>query len=215
MTTLDISLKTIALSALLAVSGAWAAPGDDLVHWYGGQSNSFWGLSNSVGVRGTLPGAFSPPGSNAESLNALRQYGGYRISDAFAIEGAQTQFSGNAAGCDPNLGGEANHACANAAWSLSGIATLPVASGLSLYGKLGLHYWQRGFQDESAHRNADEPGGLGKVYGVGLSYDLSKSVTFHAESERYSELAGHNATGPNASVGLDSSVHSIGLSVKF
>ena len=219
MTTLDISLKTLALSALFAAGGASAAlpGGPPLEQWYGGQSTGFWGLSSSVGVRGALPGAFSPPGSNSESLNALRQYGGYRISDAFAIEGAQTQFGANAAGgCESSGVGEANLACSHSAWSLSGVASVPVTSGLSLYGKLGLQYWQRGFQEpDPAHRNADEPGSLGKVYGVGLSYDLNKSVSFHAESERYSELGGNNATGPNASVGLDSSVHSIGLSIKF
>lgn len=216
MTTLDISLKTLALSALFAVSSAGATPPGEppLAHWYGGQNNGFWGLSSSVGVRGALPGAFSPPGSNSDSLNALRQYGGYRISDAFAIEGSQTQFGKNTVGCESG-GNEANLACSHSAWSLSGIASVPVTTGLSFYGKLGLHYWQRGFPDDVARRNADDPGNLGKVYGVGLSYDFSKSVSLHAESERYSELAGSNSSGPNGSVGLDSSVHSIGLSIKF
>ncbi|MEO8164522.1 MAG: outer membrane beta-barrel protein [Betaproteobacteria bacterium] len=219
MPTRDASLKTLALSAVLVAGSAISAHGDDpsLASWYGGQSTGFWGLSNSVGVRGDLPGAFAPPGRNADTLNAQRLYGGYRISDAFAIEGSQTQFGATAGGCNGESRGrgDAYQSCGSSAWSLAGIATVPVTTGLSLYGKLGLHYWQRGFQDDAAHRNADDPGNLGKVYGIGLSYDLSKSVSFHAESERYSELAGNNSMGPNASIGLDSSVHSIGLSIKF
>ncbi|HEX9451560.1 MAG TPA: outer membrane beta-barrel protein [Burkholderiales bacterium] len=215
MPTLDSSLKTLILAVLVAAVGAAFAQGDD--QWYGGQSTGFWGLNNSVGVRGSLPGTFNPPGTNPESLNAQRQYGGYRISNAFAIEGSQTQFGSNSSGCNGDPGtGDANHSCYGSAWSLSGVATLPLQSGLSLYGRLGLHYWQKGYQDESnGHRNVDEPGGIGKVYGVGLSYGLTKSITVHAESERYSELIGNSASGPGLGLGLDSSVHSIGLSIKF
>jgi OmpA-like transmembrane domain len=214
MPTPDSSLKTLLLAVLVAAAGVALAQGDD--QWYGGQRTGFWGLNSSVGVRGALPGMFNPPGSNSDSLNALRQYGGYRITNAFAIEGSQTQFGSSSSGCNGDAAGDPSHPCYGSAWALSGVATLPLQSGLSLYGKLGLHYWQKGAQDDSsAHHNTDEPGAFGKVYGVGLSYGLTKSITVHAESERYSELIGNSASGNNSGVGLDSSVHSIGLSIKF
>ncbi len=76
-----------------------------------------------------------------------------------------------------------------------------------------MHYWQNGSQDEGArHRALDD---LGTVYGVGLSYEFSKAVTFRAESERYSDLSGNNGNGLGSGVGLEASVHSIGLSIKF
>ncbi|MEO8158321.1 MAG: outer membrane beta-barrel protein [Betaproteobacteria bacterium] len=215
MTTLDSSLKALVLPFLLAAGCTAFAQGND--PWYGGQRAGFWGMNDSVGVRGALPGAFNPPGTNAESLNALRQFGGYRLSNAFAIEGSQTQFSSSSSGCngDPGAGGD-SHACYGAAWSLSGVATLPFQSGLALYGRLGLHYWQKGSPEEAnGHHNVDEPGGFGKVYGLGLSYGLTKSITVHAESERYSDLPGNNLSGTSTGFGLDSSVHSIGLSIKF
>ena len=212
MPTLDSSLKTLLLTVLVAAGGAAFAQGDD--QWYGGQRSGFWGLNSSVGVRGVLPGMFNPPGSNPESLNALRQFGGYRLSNAFAIEGSQTQFGSRSSGCDAGAGDL--HSCYGSAWSLSGVATLPFQSGLSLYGRLGLHYWQKGGQEETnGHHNIDEPSAIGKVYGVGLSYGLTKSITVHAESERYSELIGNSVSGPSAGFGFDSSVHSIGLSIKF
>ena len=211
----DASLKALALSVLVAACGAALAQEPD--QWYGGQRTGFWGLGNSVGVRGSVPSAFSTPGTNPESLSAFRQFGGYRISNAFAIEGSQTQYGPNSASCNGDAGpGDANRACYGSTWSLSGVATLPFESGLSLYGRLGLHYWQKGLQDDpGTHRNADDPGGIGKVYGIGLSYGLTKSITVHAETERYSELAGTNASSLSPSLGLDSSVHSIGLSIKF
>jgi hypothetical protein len=215
MPTLDSSLKTLALSVLLAASGGIYGQNGD--QWYGGHSTGFWGLSNSVGVRGALPGMFNPPGTSPENLNAQRQYGGYRITNAFAIEGTQTNFGPSVSACGgDSFAGDSYRSCYGAAWSLSGVARLPFQSGLSLYGRLGLHYRQKGFQEEAGnHRYSDEPGGFGKVYGVGLSYGLTKSITVHAESERYSELIGNSASGPSAGFGLDSSVHSIGLSIKF
>lgn len=217
MPSLDASLKTLALSVLAAAGGMVYAQGGDghgADQWYSGQNIGFWGLSNSVGVRSSLPGPFNPPGSNPDSLSAIRQYGGYRLSDAFAIEGSQTQLRPKASACngEPSAGDN----CSNPAWSLSGIATLPFQSGLSLYGRLGLQYRQKGLQEDAGNqRNADDPGGIGKVYGIGLSYGLTKSITVHAESERYSELMGSNASSLGAGFGLDSSVHSIGLSIKF
>jgi opacity protein-like surface antigen len=217
MPTPDSSLKTLVMSALLAAGGTVFAQSGD--QWYGGQGTGFWGVGESVGVHGdgALPRMFNPPGASLDTLNAQRQYGGYRISDAFAIEGAQTKLGPSVSACggDP-LSGDSYRSCAGTTWSLSGVATLPFQSGLSLYGRLGLNYRQKGIQDEVAgHRNADDPGNIGTVYGVGLSYGLTKSITVHAESERYFEQIGINASSLSPGLGLDSSVHSIGLSIKF
>jgi hypothetical protein len=213
MPTFHAPLKAIALAALIALGGTVLAQEDD--PWYGGYSSGFWGLQNSVGFQGSLPGAFGKPGSSLEALSASRYYSGYRMSDSFAIEGAKTNFglSGSACGGDP-LTGEAYRSCFGSAWSVSGVATVPFESiGLALFGRMGMHYWQNGARDESfSHRVLDD---LGTVYGIGLSYEFSKAVTFRAETERYTELWGSNTNSPGSGVGLDASVHSIGLSIKF
>jgi len=212
------SLKTIALfvSLLAATGGGVFAQGGghlDADQWYGGQSVGFWGLGDSVGAHSSPPDNFNSPVTNPESLNAFRQYGGYRLSNDFAIEGSQTQFRPSTSVCngEPSAG----DACSSAAWSLSGVATLPLDSGLSFHGRLGLQYREKRFQEDAIHRNLDDAGGLGKVYGIGLSYGLTKTITVHAETERYSELMGNSASGLSAGFGLDSSVHSIGLAIKF
>ena len=213
MPTLNRRLKALVLAALIAGGGPLFAQRED--NWYGGYSSGFWGVGNSVGIRGSLPGVFGLPGSSPEGLSSSRYFSGYRMSNSFSIEGAQTNFGlrGSACGGDP-LTGDAYRACYGSAWSVSGVATIPFKStGLALYGRMGMHYWQTGSQDEGAsHRILDD---VGAVYGVGLSYEFSKAVTFRAESERYSDLPGNNGSGPASGVGLDASVHSIGLSIKF
>lgn len=211
--TFHCPLKAIALAALVAASGTVFAQKEPA--WYGGYSSGFWGLQNSVGFQGSLPGVFGSPGGNPEGLSASTLYSGYRMFDSFAIEGAQTSFglNGSACGGDP-VGGEPYRSCLGSAWSLSGVATIPFQStGLSLFGKMGMHYWQSSSQDEAAGRRFLDD--VGTVYGIGLSYEFSKAVTFRAETERYTDLWGNNTSGPGSGVGLNSSVHSIGLSIKF
>lgn len=206
-------LKAIVLAALIAAGGPLFAQKED--QWYGGLSRGFWGLGDSVGIRGSLPRVFGLPASSPEGLTASKYYGGYRMSDSFAIEGAQTNFglSGSACAGDP-MSGDSFRSCYGSAWSVSGVATIPFQSiGLALFGKMGMHYWQNGSQEEGAgHRFLDE---VGTMYGIGLSYEFSKAVTFRAETERYLDLPGTNGNVPGFGAGLDTSKHSIGLSIKF
>lgn len=204
-------LKAIALAALMG-AGSVCAQDDP---WYSG-IRSDWGPGNSsLGFRGSLPGEFSMGGASLENLAAHQQFGGYRFTDSLAIEGMQTSYGLNGPACGGDtLAGDAYRSCYGSAWSLAGIATLPFDSGLSLYGRLGLHYWQKNGLEESApaaRRGLDD---VSSILGVGVSYELSRAVTFHAESERYSDLFS-GGTGPGQNLGLDASVHSIGLSIKF
>ena len=213
MPTFHCPLKAMLLATLIAAGGSVFAQKEDI--WYGGYSSGFWGLGNSVGVRGSLPRVFGLPGSSPEGLSTSRNFSGYRVSDSFAIEGAQTTFGLSGSACDGDpLTGDLYRSCYGSAWSVSGVATLPFRSiGLALFGRMGMHYWQNGPQDESiSHRFLND---LGAVYGLGLSYEYSKSVTFRAESERYTDLPGNNSNGPGSNIGLDASVHSIGLTIKF
>ncbi len=206
------SFRTIALSAYFAAGLASAAEVEDA--WYSGLRTGFWGLNESVGVNTRLPGMSNPPGTSLESLRAQRQYGGYRITNAFAIEG--TQIASNEPACADLSGGDSHTVCSGAAWSLSGVATLPFRSGLSVFGRLGLHYQRQPFSDDgNGHGPASESGAINTLYGIGLNYGLTKTITVHAESERYSELTGGGNALSGYGLRLDSSVHSIGLSIKF
>ena len=196
-------------SSLAAVPSLFAQNSDP---WYSGQSSGFWGVSESIGFHGVLPPGFGLA-AHSEGLSAVRQLGGYRISDSLSIEGMQTSFGlkGSACGGDVSSGAIG---CLGSAWSLAGVATLPLESGFALYGRFGLHFWKPGLLDEQAGPNgtADRR----TVYGMGMRYGLTRSITLHAESEFHNEFYGASSVGLRLSPGLfDSSVHSIGLSINF
>lgn len=207
-------LKTVAVLALCApVFSAHAGPDD----WYGGNLIGSWGAGSSLGLRGALPAAFGMtvgPGNGLDGDTA--QFGGYRFSDGLAIEGAQARFGTTGSGCDADPLGRDTRAnpCAGSAWSLSGIATLPFESGLAVYGRMGLRYVQKGGWDETfgGGKKMDD---LAGVYGIGLSYGLSRSVTLHAESEYTTDVPGNTGNYAGHGLGLSTNVHSIGLSIKF
>jgi hypothetical protein len=204
-------LQVLALAALLGTGGVRAQEDP----WYSGISAGFIDAGSSLGFRGVLPGLAMPGAGSAEPFTSQTQFGGYRVSNAISIEGAQTSYGGGNSGCTGEAAaGEAPRSCYGSALSLAGVAKVPFESGLSLYGRLGLHYWQNGPHEDQMGpaRRLDD---LGGVMGVGLSYEYSKRVTFHAESEHYSDLSGSHSSGPGSNLGLDASVHSIGLSIKF
>lgn len=206
-------LKTLAVLALSAPAlSALAAPED----WYGGTLSASWGPGSSLGLRGALPAAFGVtvgPGNGVEGDAA--QFGGYRLTDALAIEGAQARFGTSGSGCEADpLGWDTRvNPCTGSAWSLSGVATLPFESGLAIYGRMGLRYVQKGGWDEAFSGGKMED--LASVYGIGLSFDLSRSVTVHAESEYYTVVPGTTGSYAGNGLGLSTNVHSIGLSIRF
>jgi hypothetical protein len=206
-------LKALALAALCACNLPSVAAPDA---WYGGALTGPWGMRHSLGLRGALPGAFGmPTGASNGAEAGAAQFGGYRVTDSLAIEGAQTSFGSSGSGCEADpLGWDTrSNPCAGSAWSLSGVATLPFDSGFALFGRMGLRYVQKGGWEEAfTGRGSDD---LASVYGIGMSFDLSRSVTVHAESELYADMPGSTGHYAGNGVGLNSSVHSIGLSIKF
>lgn len=204
-------LKAIALAALLG-AGSVGAQDDP---WYGGIRSGWGPGNNSLGFRGSLPGESSMGGAGAENLATHKQFGGYRFTESLAIEGAQTSYGLSGNGCSGDaLAGDAYRSCYGSAWSLAGIATLPFNSGLSLYGRLGLHYWQTPLLDDASPTGRRGLEDVSSVLGVGVSFELSRAVTFHAESEHYTDFSSNGAAA-GTNLGLDASVHSIGLSIKF
>jgi hypothetical protein len=201
--------KRIALAVILAAAPALAQENEA---WYSGQSTGFWGLKESIGFRGPFARGLGVPAASPESFATQKQYGGYRLSDLLAVEGSQTSFGIRKPSCTPDpLSSEGTASCYGATWSLSGVATLPFESGLSLFGRFGLHYSPTGNEDILGRRTLED---IGRVYGAGLHYGVSKSVTLHAETEYYTDLSGSSGTGRGLGL-LDATVHSIGLSIKF
>ena len=107
-----------------------------------------------------------------------------------------------------------NRECKIPAWEVSGIAKLPLEHGFSIYGQLGLKYWQ-----DSSSQEIDllkfEARDLGATFGFGINYEFKKNWHIHAVSEGFSELPLGLGEIDNPSQYLKEPRHSIGLSVKF
>lgn len=200
--------------ALLGATSLCASA--DSGEWFEGRATGFWGLSADTGVFEGALSKFGPSlhAGRVDEPQIDKQYSGYRFNELFAVEGAQTSLKLPAAACGNDaLLTDLSRPCHGASWSVSGVATLPFQEGLALYGRLGMQYWhgQNGIEQSAALPSLQD---LGTTYGFGISYAFRKDMFLHADSERYSELGGIGFR-PGRGVGLDTSVHSIGLSIRF
>ncbi|HZP92620.1 MAG TPA: outer membrane beta-barrel protein [Burkholderiales bacterium] len=201
----------LGFAGMVACATAVAHDGDSPDSRTGGARGSPYPIQVFEGAAGSF--GLSPLKGWGEDLLVDKRVGSYRFTDLFAVEGTQTNLSLPSSGCrnDP-LSKDLARSCSGAAWSLSGVATLP--QGFSVYGKLGLQYLQtNGMQDRPFNRAF--PQEVGTSYGIGLSYEFRKDWFLHAESERFSDIAGGVGLRPPEGGPLDSSVHSIGLSIRF
>ncbi|HWQ40114.1 MAG TPA: hypothetical protein VNM24_16140 [Burkholderiales bacterium] len=205
------SILGAVLGGLLVHQGPASGQGE----WYEGKASGFWGLSPDSQV---FEGAISKFGLSAfggrvEEPAIEKHYSGYRFTDLFTIEGSKTSLSLPPGACGyDSLSSDLDAPCHGAAWSLTGVATLQ--EGLSLYGRLGLQYWekQRG-ADLPLLRNGQQD--LGTMYGVGMSYQFRKDWYLHYDLERYSDVAPGLGLRPGRELGLSTRIHSIGLSIRF
>lgn len=70
---------------------------------------------------------------------------------------------------------------------LSGMGTLPINQGLSLFGKIGVLNWSDGARalDGSMLYSANNGHGMDMTYGAGGQYMFSPELSLHAEWDRY------------------------------
>ncbi|MEX0730504.1 MAG: outer membrane beta-barrel protein [Aquisalimonadaceae bacterium] len=73
-------------------------------------------------------------------------------------------------------------------WSLSGMLSLPLDSGIAPYARLGQVFWG---SDRSVGNLSEAPagpdGGRDLYYGLGLRYGLAEQLNLHFEYERISQ----------------------------
>ncbi len=207
------AVEATALLAALCCVGAVFAKGGE---WYEGETSGFWGLSPESQMFEGAIGRFGPStfGGRVDEPTIQKQYSGYRFTELFAVEGAKSHLSLPAASCGyDSLMSELDRSCRGAAWSLTGVATLPFQDGLSLYGRLGLQYWENGGRGERTAYGQQQD--LGTTYGVGVSYEFRRDWYLHFDLERYSDIAQGLGLRPNGEIGLRTGINTIGLSIRF
>lgn len=167
------------------------------------------------------------PSSSMESADTGYKLGaGYQFTPNIAVEGAyvdlgKATYSYNATG---TLGGNNGTAHASGDVKVSGInfslvGTLPIASDISLFGKVGMFVGEaKATLNGSASAGAasvtvNNAGGTksqsATSYGIGASYNITQQISLRAEYEEF-DLKGISATGdPKASL------LSVGVGYKF
>ena len=151
----------------------------------------YGGLANGAGMpispsNNTDPGA-APGGAalsaHSQKFDSQRMYGGVNLGEALAIEAAQRRPFGDAS--KPS----------DEALSLAGKVKLPLNDEVSVTGKMGMQY--------SGANGALGGPETAPVYGLGVAYEVSRSLELRAESEHVPTRPGEprNTIGDNVLFG--------------
>lgn len=181
------------LAALALIGAAMAGASDD--GFYGGRSLIVG--TPSLAAENKVERAYEPGSvmlvEDGARLDSERTIAGYRFGPGFALEGAQTRFGAAAL----RSGGET--------LSLAGVSSIPVTESITLSAKFGLHYPQ----SYITSGEFSDTGFAGKLYGMGLSYQVAENVELRAQSERYL----HSPTGQSGAGTVDTVL--LGANVRF
>jgi OOP family OmpA-OmpF porin len=152
--------------------------------------------ASSVYIGGSLGRSdFKAP---SETDTAWRLFGGYQINRNFAAEiGYHNLGEVNFAQGDRNA----------QVWELVGVGAWPVATALSVYGKLGGYYGTSELKSSVVPSGDDTNGGL--TYGFGAQYDFMPQTAVRLEWQRYDQVGG-SRTGET-----DIDVLNVGLLYRF
>lgn len=100
--------------------------------------------------------------------SSWKGFAGYKINELFAAEAAYTSIG------DLHKSGTASDI---SAFSLSGVATLPINTQFGVFGKAGLTHW-------SSENTDGDQSGTGMTYGIGAKMNFNESMKLRAEWEK-------------------------------
>lgn len=112
---------------------------------------------------------------NGEALPHSRVSGGMHVTPFVSLELGYRNFGRS---------GEGDVVADTNAWSLSGLLSLPLDSGLAPYARLGQMFWA----SAPILENVTNPDGTRDLYyGLGLRYGLAEQLNLHFEYERFGQ----------------------------
>ncbi len=155
--------------------------------------------------------------------NGARLYGGYQFMDYAAVEFGYldlgkytTKMKGNVSGVPSAL----NEDFTAKGFDLALVGILPVTKEFSVIGRLGIFRWNVDrstslvtggpFNTNIINDQDSKPGFYPNHIGIGLQYDVTKSVGVRVEWERFKDV-GDTALSDSADIDLTS----VGLVYKF
>jgi OOP family OmpA-OmpF porin len=78
-------------------------------------------------------------------------------------------------------------------WDLAAVGTLPIADKFSAYGKLGLYRADSDLSSDALGSSSEKKDDW--TYGLGVQYDVNRSVGVRGEWQRYAKVGGDNVGG--------------------
>ena len=190
-------MKKVLISC--AVSLAFiAAPAS--AQWYVGAGVGSSNLSGVDGSAGIAPASLTGVDGNKTSS---KFFGGYQITPNWGVE-AQYGNLGSRTGSVRLAGVSLGTVTGKSTqMSLAGTGTLPLASGFSLMGKLGVTSNKTNTTGAGVS-SSDSVSGL--LVGVGVSYSLTKEASLRLEIENFGKgsngASGSTIRASNVSLGL-------------
>ena len=186
----------------LCVSGAAYGAG---AGFYAGIDSGVAVVDNGNGESLAVPGARSLL-HDSERLTASTLYGGYRFARGFALEAARTSFGTGVATEEEAITRFSSATELMSTWSIAGIGAVELTPSLSLFGKLGMSFSPDTANSGIAIESSTRPG---RVYGFGVSYQVTASLELRAQSERYTGL------GQTSSGDLEANALTFGARMRF
>lgn len=184
-------LVFLALSASFGVSGVQAADTGFYMGGSFGQSkiSDFSGsdFDNELALSGLTSST-----STDDTDISWKAFAGYQIMKNLAVEGAYTnlgEFTARSTITAPGTG-VVNTEVKAEAWTLSALGILPLGDRFSLFGRLGVNFWNADFSAVGSGSGgvasvSDSSDGTDWVYGLGATYNVAKNLNLRGEWERY------------------------------
>lgn len=219
--------RKTALVAVAACLAGVAVPVAAQVHtesegasgFYGGISLRDRGVESGSSLRGDTPMPwvkFAPSTPDETDTGALL-FGGYRWRNDIAIEAAVNTREGFALDQDSRSLGLALPDASTHAWNVDVYTSWAMRPAVSLYGRFGYGQTESRLQPLVPNLSSDTTVGAreGVNYGVGLRFDVTRSVGLRMEYSRFGRESLSNL-GDVLSNGLtESDQLSVGMQLRF
>lgn len=134
------------------------------------------------------------PNANHEKdcdTNGWKAYGGYKVTDNFAVEGGYYSLGDSKETLKASEGTISSDGSASGL-GLSAVASLPVVDKLEVFGKAGLMKWQSEgtivvtpTNSTTSQTASAEVDGTSLLLGVGASYKITDNLGVRGEYERF------------------------------
>jgi OOP family OmpA-OmpF porin len=196
-----ITFAVMTIAGLIGASPVFAAdPG-----WYllGGVGQTTGGDGGQSSVDNSLTSAGATGfSSNMDTPTLYKLEAGYQFNRNWALEGGYLGSSNtNYSALGGNLNGAATSSASFGGWNVTGVGILPLGSGFSLLGKLGVANMQESANVQGGGFSTSTNGSkTDATYGIGIKYDFSNAVFVRADLDSYN--IGNSNASSRSTVGM-------------